>query len=165
MMKLGMIAIVGFAMSYGVLPANAGDASGFDPATIDQCVTSGEGDCTDAGMQACRDYASKKYTGDDPDFVEKNCLDAAHQAWEARLEETYQALIAQEGEAGDDSQEMLRKTEHAWIAFRDSLCDYAKASAQTRDDSGEVALLECQRDEAARHWTLLNARLVEETGE
>ena len=158
------IAIVGFAASYGVPPAVAGDASGFDPAMIDQCIASGESDCTDAGMQACRDYASQKYTGDEPDFVEKNCLDAAHQAWEAQLEETYQALIEQEGDAKGDSQEKLRKTEHAWIGFRDSLCDYAKTAAQLRDASGEVALLECQRDEAARHWALLNARL-EESGE
>lgn len=158
------IAVMGLVASYGVPHAVAGDASGFDPAMIDQCIASGESDCTDAGMQACRDYASKKYTGDEPDFVEKNCLDAAHQAWEAQLEETYQALIKQEGEAAGDTQEMLKKTEYAWIGFRDNLCNYARTAAQARDASGDVALLECQRDEAARHWALLNARL-EESGE
>lgn len=152
-----LFAVAGLTVS---APVFAGDASGLDPAAIDQCIEAGEGgNCVDAGMQACRDYAKTKYTGDDPDFVEKNCLDASHQAWEAKLSETYQALLDKEAGAGIKPQEMLRQAEHAWIGFRDSLCDYRAEAAAAREASGELARLECQRDEAARHWALLNARL------
>ena len=141
------------------LPSIAGDASGLDPQAIDQCLADGGGDCTDAGMEACRGYAKEKYSGDDPDFIEKNCLDASHQAWEAKLGEAYEALLAQEAEAGITPEETLRQAEHSWITFRDDLCHYEETAASARDLSGGVALLECQRDEAARHWALLNARL------
>ncbi|RNF34298.1 DUF1311 domain-containing protein [Paracoccus methylarcula] len=156
------IAIAAFAVNLVALPVHAGDASGLDPAAIGQCLASDEGgDCADAGMQACREYAETKYTGDEPDFVEKNCLDASHQAWEAKLTETYQALLDAEAGAGIEPQEILRQTEHAWIGFRDSLCEYRAEAATAREANGELARLECQRDEAARHWALLNARLEE----
>ncbi|SIS79505.1 lysozyme inhibitor LprI family protein [Paracoccus saliphilus] len=154
------ITIAAFAINLNALPVFAGDASGLDPAAIDQCIEAGEGgDCADAGMQACREYAETKYTGDDPDFVEKNCLDASHQAWEAKLSDIYQALLDKEGDAGIKPQEMLRQTEHAWIGFRDSLCNYAMEAAKAREAGGDLARLKCQRDEAARHWALLNTRL------
>lgn len=155
-MLTGKIALLGFFVG-AVTPVWAGDASGFDPQAIDQCLADG-GDCADTGMQACRDYAKEKYTGDDPDFVEKNCLDAAHQAWEAKLAETYEALLALEAEAGIKPEETLRQTEHSWISFRDDLCHYEKTAATARDENGEIAELTCQRDEAARHWQLLNDR-------
>lgn len=162
MMIARSIMIAAFAISPVALPVHAGDASGLDPAAIDHCLASEEGgDCADAGMQACREYAKTKYTGDDPDFVEKNCLDASHQAWEAKLSDIYQALLDAEAGAGIKPQEMLRQTEHAWIGFRDSLCNYAMEAAKAREASGDLARLKCQRDEAARHWTLLNARLEE----
>lgn len=137
--------------------ALAGDASGFDPQVINQCVEDG-GNCADAGIQACRDYAKEKYTGDDADFIEKNCLDASHQAWESKLSETYQALLASEAGAGIKPEETLRQTEHSWISFRDDLCHYEKVSAKARDENAEIAELTCQRDEAARHWQLLQER-------
>lgn len=155
-MITGKIAVLGCLLVMAG-PSLAGDASGFDPKTIDQCIAE-NGDCAEVGMQACRDYAKQKYTGDDPDFVEKNCLDASHQAWEAKLGEVYKTLLALEAEAGIKPEETLRQTEYSWISFRDDLCHYEKTSATARDENGEIAELTCQRDEAARHWQLLHDR-------
>lgn len=152
--------ILSLIMAFGFmspLPALAGDASGLDPQAIDQCLADGS-DCADAGMEACREYAKEKYTGDDPDFVEKNCLDASHQAWEAKLGETYEALLALESEAGIKPEETLRQAEYSWISFRDDLCHYEKTTADARDQNGDVAELKCKRDEAASHWTRLHTR-------
>lgn len=144
--------------------AMAGDASGFDPAAISQCLAEApsqgaQADCTEAGMAACLDYARDRYRGDDPDFPEWNCLDAAHQAWEAELTATYRRLLEQEAEAGAGRQDMLRRAEHSWIAFRDDLCNLTHEAAAARGESGELAALRCRRDEAARHRALLDGRL------
>lgn len=155
-MMTGKIALAVLALGLGGA-AVAGDASGFDPQTIDQCIAD-EGDCADVGMQACRDYAKEKYTGDDADFVEKNCLDASHQAWESKLTETYEALLELEAEVGIKPTETLRQTELSWIKFRDDLCHYEETTAKARDENAEIAELTCQRDEAARHWQLLQER-------
>ncbi|KGJ06057.1 DUF1311 domain-containing protein [Paracoccus versutus] len=126
-------------------PALAGDASGFDPAAIDQCLDAAEtqgarADCAGTGMDACLDYARQKYTGDDPDFPMANCLDASHQAWEAKLTAVYQAAL----EAADPP-EPLRRMERSWIAFREALCEGA----------GDLARARCIRDETARQVALL----------
>lgn len=152
------------AAGLAVPAAMAGDASGFDPAAISQCLADAssqgaQADCTEAGMAACLDHARDRYTGDDPDFPQWNCLDAAHQAWEAELTATYRRLLEQEGQAGIKPQEMLRQAEHSWIAFRDELCNWTGEAAQARGESRDLAALRCRRDEAARHHALLASRL------
>lgn len=133
------------------IPAHAGDASGFDPAAIDQClegaVTQGaRADCADAGMEACLTYTRGKYTGDDPDFPMANCLDASHQAWEAQLTTLYEAALAASG-----TPEGLREMERSWIAFRKALC----ASAGVGKEGGDLAHARCLRNETARQAALL----------
>ncbi|MTH65135.1 lysozyme inhibitor LprI family protein [Paracoccus shanxieyensis] len=126
-------------------PAFAGDSSGFDPAAIDQCLEAAQtqgarADCADAGMQACLDYATARYTGDDADFPMANCLDAAHQAWEAKLTATYADAVAQL------PAQPLRAAERDWIAFRAALCAVP---------TGDLAKARCIRDETARQTALL----------
>ncbi|SIQ06862.1 Protein of unknown function [Paracoccus thiocyanatus] len=130
-------------------PALAGDASGFDPAAIDRCLDAAQtqgarADCAGAGMPPCLDYARQKYTGDDPDFPMANCLDASHQAWEAKLTAVYAAALA-----GAAQQEPLRRMERAWIAFRQALCDRAGQAGE------DLARARCLRDETARQAALL----------
>ncbi|MEF9603918.1 DUF1311 domain-containing protein [Paracoccus sp. PXZ] len=130
-------------------PVWAGDASGFDPAAIDQCLAKAEtqgarADCSGAGMDACLDYARQKYTGDDPDFPMANCLDASHQAWEAKLTAVYEAALEE-----SDPQEPLRRMERSWIGFRDALCD------RSGETGGAPARDRCIRDETARQVALL----------
>lgn len=141
-------------------PALAGDSSGFDPASIGQCLaqatTQGaRADCADAGMQACLDYAGRKYSGDDADFPMANCLDASHQAWEAKLTQVYDAALAALGEPGIKPQEMLRQTERSWIGFRDDLCNQARDAAA--EGKGDLAQARCIRNETARQVALLMA--------
>lgn len=149
-------------------PARAGDASGFDPATITQCLAAAttqgaRADCAPAGMTACLAYAGGKYSGTDPDFPMANCLDAAHQAWEATLTQTYDAALAAQGARGIKPQEMLRQTERSWIAFREDLCNQARdaAAGQMNDaaetSAGDLAHTRCLRDETARQVALLLA--------
>ncbi len=131
--------------------ALAGDASGFDPVVIDQCLAAAEtqgarADCAAAGMDACLDYARQKYTGDDPDFPMANCLDASHQAWEAKLTVVYQAALE-----GGEAQETLRRVERSWIDFREILCERA------REMGGDLAHGRCIRDETARQAALLTS--------
>ena len=137
-------------------PALAGDASGFDPAAIDQCLDAAEtqgarADCAGTGMDACLDYARQKYTGDDPDFPMANCLDASHQAWEAKLTSVYETAL--KAQAGSEAQEALRQTERSWIDFRDALCRHAGAAAG--EGKAELARARCIRDETARQAALL----------
>lgn len=140
--------------------AAAGDASGFDPAAIDQCLgaaaTQGaRADCAAIGMDACIAYANDKYTGNDADFAQRNCLDASHQAWEATLTNTYDKALAAQGEKGIKPQEMLRQTERSWITFRDDLCNQAHDAAG--EAGGDLAKARCIRDETARQVALLLA--------
>ena len=136
----------------------AGDASGFDPAGIDQCLAAAptqgaRADCAGIGMDACLAYAKRKYTGDDADFPMANCLDASHQAWEAKLGSTYDALLATQGKKGIKPQEMLRQAERSWIQFREDLCHQMQDSAG--ETSGALAQARCIRDETARQVALL----------
>lgn len=141
-------------------PAPAGDASGFDPASIDQCLAAAptqgaRADCAGIGMEACLAYAKGKYSGDDPDFPMANCLDASHQAWEAKLTATYDAALAAEGRKSIKPQEMLRQAERSWLQFREDLCNQARAAAP--EGQGELAAARCLRDETARQTALLLA--------
>ncbi|MDT1061644.1 lysozyme inhibitor LprI family protein [Paracoccus sp. CPCC 101403] len=140
------------------VPAYAGDASGFDPLAIDQCLkdatTQGaRADCAGTGMEACLTYAKGKYSGDDPDFPLANCLDASHQAWEAKLTATYDAALQDQSAKGIKPAEMLRQAERSWIAFRDDLCNQARDAAG--EDKAKLAGARCIRDETARQVALL----------
>lgn len=145
----------------------AGDASGFDPVAIDRCVdaaaTQGAaGDCASAGIEACLSYAAAHYKGDDADFPQANCIDASHQAWEARLSSVYRALMAAERPFGIKPSEMLRQAEYGWIAFRDDVCNQRMEAVNARGGNGDLARAVCMRDETARHWARLNAILQED---
>ncbi|WP_199259589.1 lysozyme inhibitor LprI family protein [Paracoccus binzhouensis] len=132
-------------------PCLAGDASGFDHAAIDRCLADAStqgarADCAGTGMESCLDYARGKYGGNDPDFPLANCLDASHQAWEAKLTGVYQAALED-----SDQPEPLRRVERSWIAFREALCDRAG------ETGGDLARARCMRDETARQAALLMA--------
>lgn len=139
-------------------PALAGDSSGFDPAAIDQCLSAAptqgaKADCAGIGMDACLSYAKGKYSGDDVNFPLANCLDASHQAWEAKLGTTYDTVMKAEGEKGIKPQEMLRQAERSWLQFREDLCNQAHDAAP--EGKGDLAAARCIRDETARQTALL----------
>lgn len=158
------------AVMLAVLPGQAvlaGDASGFDPAAIEQCLGDARsqgaaGDCADAGMQACVDYTAAHYTGDDPGFVQSNCIDASHQAWEAKLTDIYQRLMALEEPYGIKPAEMLRQSEYSWITFREDFCNQRLEATSARQRNGDLAKAACMRDETARHWARLDAALKQD---
>lgn len=142
------------------LPAHAGDASGFDPAAIDRCLQGAasqgaRADCAATGMEACLTHAQGHYSGNDPDFPMAHCLDASHQAWEAKLTATYDARLQDQSSRGVKPAEMLRQTERSWITFRDDLCNHALESAG--EGKGALAKARCIRDETARQVALLLA--------
>ncbi|MDF3855535.1 lysozyme inhibitor LprI family protein [Paracoccus sp. P2] len=141
-------------------PCLAGDASGFDPAAIDRCLADAStqgtrADCAATGMEACLDYARGKYTGDDPDFPMANCLDASHQAWEAKLTGVYEAALKAQGKKDNGAQEMLRQAERSWLQFREDLCNQVRDAAA--EGKGDLARARCIRDETARQVALLMA--------
>lgn len=153
-----MIARLALAAALVAGPVWAGDASGFDPAAIDQCLAAAptqgaRADCAGIGMDACVSYAKDKYTGDDPNFPTANCLDASHQAWEARLGSTYETVMKAEGQKGVKPQEMLRQAEYSWLKFREDLCNQARDAAP--EGQGDLAAARCMRDETARQNALL----------
>lgn len=51
------------------------------------------------------------------------CLDYERAYWDARLNDTYQSLLAQQGEDLAVA-ENLRVMQRAWIGYRDARCDY-----------------------------------------
>ena len=153
-----MIARLALVCALAAGPALAGDASGFDPASIDQCLAAAptqgaRADCAGIGMDACLAYAKGKYTGDDADFPMANCLDASHQAWEAKLGSTYETVMKAEGQKGIKPEEMLRQTELSWLQFRENLCNQARDAAA--EGKGDLAAARCMRDETARQNALL----------
>lgn len=155
--RLGLMAAF-LAAPLFVPTAHAGDSSGFDPASIDQCLAAADSqgaraDCAGTGMDACIAYATSKYTGGDTTFPQSNCIDASHQAWEAKLTQTYDELLTAQGAKGIKPQEMLRQTERSWIQFRDDLCHQMQESAG--EAAGALANARCIRDETARQVALL----------
>ncbi len=63
------------------------------------------------------------------------CIDAELQYWDARLNASYQELMAQEraddaelaGTSAPAKAPRLRDTQRAWIPFRDATCDYERS--------------------------------------
>lgn len=136
-----------------------GDASGFDPGVIDQCLASADSegeraDCAGAGQESCLAFVAARH----PDLAvvdrQLGCLDAEQQAWDAKLQSTYDALKSTEAERGDERAAALIAMERAWIAFRDSRCAYDKVT-NGHGTGGILAEPTCRVRETARQTALL----------
>lgn len=148
-----------FAMTALPTGSEAGDASGYDPQVLEQCLADAETDgarldCAGAGQQACLDYVAAEHPDVHPVDRQLNCLDAEWQAWEARLGETYEALKRTEQERGADRADALTAMERDWIAFRDARCAYDKIT-NGGGTGGAVAEPTCRLNETARQVILL----------
>lgn len=145
-------------------PAIAGDSSGFDPAAIDQCLAdTPDAVCAEAGMQFCLEYVEKEHPDVDAVDRQLGCLDASHQAWDARLTGSYDALVAHAAAKGAEAETAVREMERNWITFRDARCAM-DAQLFGGGTGGATEQPRCLRDETARHAGLL-ARYVAETAQ
>lgn len=52
------------------------------------------------------------------------CLDRERAYWDARLNETYQRLLAQQADRETAITDNLRAMQRSWISYRDARCDY-----------------------------------------
>ena len=52
------------------------------------------------------------------------CLDLERAYWDARLNETYQLLLAQQADDPQAVTDNLRDMQRSWITYRDARCDY-----------------------------------------
>ncbi|WP_333684302.1 lysozyme inhibitor LprI family protein [Pontibaca methylaminivorans] len=136
-----------------------GDASGLDPAMIDQCLASAssEGersDCAGAGQESCLAFVAARHP--DLSVIDRQlgCLDAEQQAWDTKLQSTYDALKSTEAERGNERAAALIAMERAWIAFRDSRCAYDKVT-NGHGTGGILAEPTCRLRETARQTALL----------
>ena len=110
-------------------PAAAQDIA-FEPDRLDACLASNGGEaCIGIAAAACSN------TQDGSTTVGLGfCYGAERDWWDARLNETYQALMARERARDAESKEFglnvpptapaLRDMQRAWIVFRDAACAY-----------------------------------------
>lgn len=152
-------AAVLLAMLAAPLPLAAGDASGLDPAIIEECLiaaaTDGQRlDCAGSGVKACLDYAATEHPDVHPIDRELNCTDAEWQVWDEKLGQTYDALKAVETERGAERADALVQMERDWITFRDARCVYDKIT-NGRGTGGALAEPACKLNETARQVILL----------
>ena len=139
----------------------AGDASGFDPQGIRQCLASAETDgqrldCAEQGQASCLAIVGTKHPEAEPVDRQLNCLDAEAQAWDAELAQVYEALKAIERSRGPGRADALLRIERDWIAFRDARCAYDKAT-NGHGTGGILAEPRCLLNETARQVILLGA--------
>lgn len=153
--------LISFGLSLPLVhgPAFAGDPSGLDEATMDQCIAAaategGVADCTGTGVAACKTVIGKLKPDLDAFTVLDNCTDAERQFWEARLTTAYEGLIAKVRTNRPEEVETVRAMERAWIAFRDARCA-AERGLYGHGTGGAIAVPECLVKETARQVALL----------
>lgn len=124
------------AFSLAAAPAltqEKGDGLRFDGARIAACLDAGGWrDCIGLESQACIEATPGGYST----VGMAGCVNAEAEWWDARLNERYRELMAQERAGDADWQpipglpprpsgvESLRAMQRAWIAFRDATCAY-----------------------------------------
>lgn len=136
--------------------AQAGDASGFDPAAIDQCLAdTPDASCAGAGIEACHAQVAENHPDVAPVDRELGCLDASRQAWDARLGRVYDQVVGLAAAQDAETEQALRQMERDWIAFRDARCAFDRL-AFGGGTGGALEQPRCLRDEIARHSALLS---------
>jgi uncharacterized protein YecT (DUF1311 family) len=115
------------------VPAAAQDALVFDIGATAACVAGGGGrDCIGLASAACMQVGPGGTTAGI-----SGCLERELDWWDARLNAAYGALMARDraadaemkrlGAAAPSQAEALRAMQRAWIAWRDTTCDYERA--------------------------------------
>ncbi len=85
------------------------------------------------------------------------CLDQERAWWDARLNEVYNALLAQHADR-PDVQDRLREMQRAWIPYRDARCDFE--FVQWNGGTGQgPALLACLMAATAEQTLVLEDQL------
>ena len=122
--------------------------------------------CIPAAAQTCMET----HEGGETTVGMGRCLDLAHAAWDARLNESYRDLLAQHraqdvdlAEIGSSAPELeapLREMQRAWIAYRDAACTHEAATWGGGTGSGP-AYLGCLIELTARQTLRLERYLWE----
>ncbi len=133
----------------------------FDISATMDCFDRGGGydQCVGESAQACMTNTPGGYAT----VIVGACFDAEWQAWDADLNRTYQALMAQaremDAENGDyapSQAEALREMQRKWIPFRDAKCGYV-ASTWGGGTGAGPASIECVMKETARQVQFLES--------
>ncbi len=140
------------------LPATAQEMA-FTPDATEACLAGGGGEaCIGASAQLCIS-APDGYSTVGMGY----CLDAEREYWDARLNDTYQRLVAEEAArdagAAPPLVASLRAMQRAWIGFRDATCDYERAQWGGGTGQGP-ATAACLMRETARQAMRLEAWLT-----
>ncbi len=159
---------------FAVLAVLAGSAAwaqpiAFSPEPVESCLAGGGGEaCVGRAAQACI-AAPDGGTTVGMGF----CYDREREWWDARLNDAYTRLVAQERareaemrSTGVDAPPILdplRNMERTWIEFRDAVCDYERATWGGGTGQGP-ATARCLMRETASQALRLEARLSELEG-
>lgn len=149
-------------------PALAEEAPALDTAAMQSCLDAA---AEPVGKYACIGMASdacQQVPGHDSTAGMTECLGAERGWWDARLNETYDKLMAShrdtdkatEGVAGAQPQApALRAAERAWLAYRDAECAYQQGFFAGGSGAGPAVLL-CEMDLTGRRAIDLRASLL-----
>lgn len=135
--------------------AAAGEPSGLDPEAFDACLAGGDAAaCAVRSTDSCVALWAQRDPARDRIDARLGCIDAEQQLWDARLNETYGAVLSRVEAARPDDAPAIREAERAWIAFRDARCR-AEAALFGHGTGGILATPECRLRESARQLDLL----------
>ena len=141
-----------------------------DPALVEDCTRDRAPACIAAAAQACMTISD----GGSTTVGMGRCLDLSLSAWDARLNRSYAALMAQH--RADDAQRAdwgssapelatpLREMQRAWIAYRDAACTH-EAVTWGGGTGGGPAFLGCLVELTGQQTLRLERYLREGEGE
>ncbi|CAB3764285.1 lysozyme inhibitor LprI family protein [Paraburkholderia solisilvae] len=89
------------------------------------------------------------------------CANNSLKASDAKLNQTFRALLAKVSKPGKDK---LQKSQRAWIAWRDAQCDFNASGSRDGSIHG-MALASCLDDLTQAQTKLLNSQLHCEEGD
>lgn len=160
------VAVALAALAWAGAAAAEDDDLVFSPAPLEACLAAGGGrGCIGLAAEACMEATPWGAST----VGMTACLGTEHEWWDARLNATYQALMAKEKRNDADFPppeglglaETLRAQQRAWIAFRDARCTYEMAQWMG-GTGGRPAHAACLLQMAAEQTLSLQTRLESE---
>ncbi|MDO5658064.1 MAG: lysozyme inhibitor LprI family protein [Paracoccus sp. (in: a-proteobacteria)] len=155
---------IAFCLAVLAAPAAAQDGAGPDAAALlDGCLDGARAQDQLSAWDSCIGVVSRaclEASGGSSTVAIATCLRQEYELWDARLNQSYQAVLAASeatdkemaelGSAAEAQAPLLREMEQSWTRFRDAACAYER-SRWGGGTGGGPAALDCMIRLTAQH--------------